>query len=150
MGPPSGGRRSDLKKRGRAMRRLGSVSWAEGIGKKGPQAVHVASTFRGYRRQRPVRPETPEHGQHPHMWGLRFTGQVVGLRASPEGTAFRTKGWLDAPCLFLITLFIHGWAAASLPHQLSPAAVSVGGSSPAAVPGFVTAVARLVAEHRLQ
>ena len=62
---------SDLKKRGRGIRCLGSMSQAEGVDRKGPQAVHVASTFREFRTQRPVRPGPPEHGQHHH------TGSII-------------------------------------------------------------------------
>lgn len=48
------------------VRCLESVSQAEGIDRKGPRAVHVASTVRKYRTQRLVRPEPPAHGQHHH------------------------------------------------------------------------------------
>ena len=51
---------------------------------------------------------------------------------------------------FFIALFIHGCPGSSLLHQRSLVAVSVVGSSPVVVPGFVTAVAPLVAEHGLQ
>ena len=50
---------------------------------------------------------------------------------------------------FFIALFIHGCPGSSLLHQRSRVAVSVVGSSPVVVPGFVTAVAPLVAEHGL-